>query len=436
MKNWFGILLCAVVWCGFGIGCEDGAGGVGIDGFDRIGSSGDFRRDTLYVDDMLNDTSFVDSVVTSDMKKLYLGSVGSYDFKIIMRFTMPADVESATVRSARIEMVPSGNYGTGANLIAAVKSVRKSWSESDLLWTRFDTPDAVGDTIIPFVPVPKANDGGASVGFSLPVDTVQNWIWALTDTNRKNNGIMIDFVEGADFTQQFYSAQTKGSDNKPDPAKAPRLVVIYDIMDAGSLVTDTLTLYPAVTRAGYLGGSVYAGGQHGYVYRDRSPQASDALIVGSAIPYHGFLRFNMARIPSNATIASASLLMTLDPTGSYFYDPLDSISVQAVRVTVDPDKWTASQATTSGQDVYDLQTSLAVRARWTDKLHDDTLQLNITAFVQSWVSSPQGNHGIRLFHGYEVDGDSRLYRVKFTRDPSNQGASPRLAIYYTVPPGH
>ncbi len=144
----------------------------------------------------------------------------------------------------------------------------------------------------------------------------------------------------------------------------------------------------------------------------------------------------MARIPSNATIASASLLMTLDPTGSYFYDPLDSISVQAVRVTVDPDKWTASQATTSGQDVYDLQTSLAVRARWTDKVHDDTLQLNITAFVQSWVSSPQGNHGIRLFHGYEVDGDSRLYRVKFTRDPSNQGASPRLAIYYTVPPEH
>lgn len=432
MKNWMVAFLLFAALFGT-VGCEDGSGGVGLDGFDREGSSGSFRRDTLYAGSVINDTSFVDSVSTYESQKLYLGSFESYDFRIVMRFIIPASAESVTVKRARIEMIPSGHYGTGTQLEAVVKPIRRAWTEPDVLWTRFETPDVVGD---PFsqVPVAKSDTGGAHTVISIPIDTVQNWVWAITDTNRKNYGLMMDYAPGADFVQQFFSAQTKGSDSKPDPSKAPRLVFAFDKFDAGELVEDSLTLYPTLTRNGYLGSTTYNQGVHGYLYRDRNPQDAGTLTVGSGVVYHSFLRWDMTEIPHNATITSASLIMTLDPAGSYQYSPSDSVAIQVLRLQVDPDHWKAGEVLTSTADILALQTTAALRSRWTDIVSDDTLKVSIGAFVQAWITNPETNHGIKLFHGYELDGQNRLYRVRFRRDAGDSLSAPRLAIYYTVPP--
>jgi hypothetical protein len=427
-----------VLFFGIMIGCDSGATDVGIEGFNSGGAAGTPHIDTLYADAISDYKSFMDSVSTGSADRLYLGSVDGCDFKIVMRFVFPSDVDSVVVTSAHLRMTSTASYGSGGSFTAAVHPVQKKWSEADLRWSRFD--DRV-DTAITYAQATITNAPAAGTVFSFPIpkDTVQHWIYATTDTNRHNYGIMIDVPAGAAFAQQFYSANNT-INGQPDTTIAPRLVLTYQQLVSGQIVDKQLSVSP-VTLTSATGGSTYTGGDHGYLYRDRNAQPANTITVGSGVVYHALLRFNTTKLPPSATVSNAVLVMKVDPAHSYNYTAsTDSIALQAIRVETLPAKWAAGEIAINATDYAILKSSGLFHDHLTDHIKgtDDTLRLTLGGQMQAWVIRPSTNTGFELFNGNELNGDfKKFYRVRFFNDPvGDRDRSPKIVIYYTLPPSN
>jgi hypothetical protein len=196
-----------------------------------------------------------------------------------------------------------------------------------------------------------------------------------------------------------------------------------------------------VTISTSTGGVSYSGGEHGYVYRDRSPQPGNTITVGGGVIYHALLNFNTDRLPASATVSNAVLLMRVDPAGSYHYNAnTDSIALQAARVETSPAQWKAGDLTLNATDYFNLRVGGLPHDHLTDNIKrtDDTLRLTIGAQLQSWVTKPASNYGLEIFSGGELSGNFRnLYRVRFINDPAgDRDRSPKIIIYFTLPPSN
>ncbi len=409
---------------------DDGASDVGLGGIETGELSGNLKTDTLYVEDLARDTAFMDSVTTGQSDRWYLGSVDNYDFRIVMKFTIPTEIESVSVTSAKLKLITSGAYGASGSFTANVYAMKKNWTLEDLRWDRLTGAGDYGD-LIAQTTISYTAEAGQFVTIDMPKDTVQHWIWSLNDTNRSklNNGIMIDF-SGAAFAQQFYGAYNLNAYGIPDTNIVPRLDITYQKFDPKNqqLTIDHVNLTPVNTANGY-----YSQGISGYIYRDRAPQSAQALTVGGGVPYHSLLYFNTGKIPSTATINLAKLVMKLDPAGNYMYTPGDSLLLQSLRVSsLD---WKAGSMSTLSFDQSFVNVLSRYRKRLTDNVRDDSLTFNITRQFQEWTTFPSQNHGLQISHADEVFGNfRRLYRVRLIRDALDRENSPKIIVFYTLPP--
>lgn len=398
-------------------GCDDAPNSVGVEGFDRGGATGQILTDTLTVADITHYVSYLDSISTGSANRLYLGSVDDQDFRILFRFTIPGILEDATVLGARIELVPSAMVGTAGSFDVRLHSIKRTWSSSDLRWDRFVAGVDYGDVISQGT-LTGADSGGSKFQISVPADTVQQWVNALEDTHFVNYGVLMDFDPAAGFAQQFYGATLLASDGLPDSSFAPRLAVTYQTFDEDSVATINTQFIVPINLVSY------SGGNQGFIYRDRSPEASNTLTVGGGLPYHALLRFSMGRIPSAATISRADFVAIRDPSGDYRYTATDPVNVQAGHMAVDPSEWAAGNTSIS----FFLNT---------DNIEDDTFRVAITTSAQTWADDDEDNDGLVLFHGNQFLSTadfSRLYRIRFRIDPLNPDQSPKVIVYYTLPP--
>ena len=412
-------------------GCEDdGANAIGLAGIDTGELAGNIRTDTLSVDDIVRDTSFMDSTGTSSSDRLYLGSIDNYDFSIAMRFTMPAEIESVIVTSAKLQFITSASYGPAGTFTANVRAIKKVWTTDDLKWNRLTGAGDHGD-IIAQATITNTPTSGTFITINLPKDTVQNWVWAINDTNRSkiNNGIIIEF-SGANFVQQFYGASVLTALGNLDTNVVPRLDIVYTKFDPVKLeVTQGhLPVVPINLPSG-----IYNQGFSGYIFQDRAPQPPNTLTVGGGLPYHSLIQFSTAKIPTNATINLATLVMKLDPVYNYQFSTGDSLLLQALRVQ--SSDWVSGTLVPQRIDVLYIDPLSRFRNRLTDNLDDDSLKFNITRQMQDWVTFPSQNYGLQISHGDEVRGNFRkLYRARFINNPLDREHSPKIIIYYTLPP--
>lgn len=411
--------------------CEDeGANAVGLDGIDTDGLAGNIKTDTLFVEHIVRDTSFMDSVTTGSSDRWYLGSVDNYDFRIAMRFTIPTEIESVTVTGVKLQLVSSAAYGVPGSFTANVHAFNKDWTLDDLRWNRLTGIGDYGDIIAQAV-INHTSEAGNFMTIDLPKDTVQHWVWSLNDTNRAklNNGIMIDF-SGASFVQQFYGPNNLNAFGIPDTNIVPRLDISYQKFDPKTqqLTVDHVILTPVNTSNGY-----YTQGISGYIFQDRAPQPANVLTVGGGVPYHSLMYFNTSKIPNNATINLATLIMKLDPSGNYQFSSGDSLLLQALRVG--SSDWQSGTLTVSNLDRAFVDPLSRFRKRLTDNVEDDSLTFNISRQFQEWTTFPSQNFGVQISHADEIFGDFRkLYRVRFINNPSDRENSPKIIIFYTLPP--
>lgn len=417
--------------------CDETIDDIGIEGIDQEALGGRFRKDTLFADQLTNAVSFMDSVPTSLTDRLYLGAVDGNEFRIIFYFNIPADAESVIVlpNTTRLNLTYAGAYGGTGSFTASVYPVQRAWESADLRWNRFQPGVDYGTVPIVQFNVTATDSSKVQQTIPLPRDTVQQWVYARTDTTRHNYGILIDFPANPGFVAQFYGANVTqaASATTPDKAYAPSLVFEYQkVLKSGQIFYDSATVFPIVL-SGY--GS-YNGGRQGYLYRDVNPRPASELNVGSGVIYHTLLRFNTNNIPHGATISRADLVLNIDPAGDYRRQTGDSISLQTVRTATDTSGWTPGNVVVSGDD-YSWLTYDNLSQRWlTDNAADDTLRFTITRQFQKWVNNPSSNCGLQIYNARELKGGyDRLYRLRIYNNYTlDKYRSPRIIIYYTLPP--
>lgn len=403
-----------VVGCLIMMGCDDSSNDVGVEGFDRGSSTGSLHVDTLDVGDLTDHLSFMDSVSTGNANTLYLGSVDNMDFRILLRFTIPSTLDDATILAAKIEMVPRKYYGSAGSFPVTMHSIQRNWTTSQMFWNRFQAGADYGD-VISQATLTAADAGGSRFEIAVPADTVQNWIRAVSDTNYTNYGLLMDFDPSAAFVQQFYSAYVLNSSGVPDSSFAVRLRLTFQ--REGSSEIEVRDIAP-ITFSGF------SGGFQGFLYRDRSPQDPTTLTIGGGLPYHSLMRFSTVKIPSSATVNRADLVALRDPAGDYRFATGDTAFVQSAQLGTAPAEWTPGE-------------TLLLTLLGQTSAGGDTVRLSVTSLFQAWAAGNADNNGLILYNGSQFSrpGDfSKLYRIRLRLDPNDPNVSPKIVVYYTLPP--
>ncbi len=413
--------------------CEGDLNDTGIGGLDRDKTGGYLRKDTIHTESVTHVRSFMDSVYTGNAQRLYLGQTGGNAFRMIFYFSIGRSLDSVTVKQGvRFRLISAGSYGTG-NVTATVHPVLRDWTESDVRWNRFEFGRDFGPSIAQFQ-VSSSDTQKSVINITLPRDTVQNWVWAVSDTNRTNFGILIDFQDGAPYTHQFYGGgvTVSSSDITPDASYAPQLIFHWQKFNTqGQLTQDSATIFPVTLSSGM---NRFSGGRQGILYRETNPLPSDQLWIGSGIPYHSFIRFSTDSLPKASTISHALMILRIDTTAGDF-NRSKTRTIQTVRVETDPAEWAPGKIALDNIDSYLINFG-ASQNRWlTCTTSGDTLKFNITEQAQSWVSKPASNKGLQIFNGDELKGNfNDLYKLRIVNDPADAERSPKIVIYYTVPP--
>lgn len=415
------------------MGCESQLDDNGISGIDRRSHSGYLRKDSLMVSAVTHAKSFMDSISTGNAQRLYLGQNSQYRFRMLFYFTLPRTVDSVIVKfGARFRLVSAGSYGSGV-WTATVHPILRQWDENDLRWNRFEPNRDYGPAFAQF-PVSSADTQSTVINIDMPRDTIQHWVWALTDTTRKQYGILIDFSPSASHVHQFYGGGTTVATSTvtPNGDLAPQLIFHWQkVNKKGDWIQDSTTVYPVTLKSGF---SSFSGGRQGYVYSENAPLPANELWFGSGIPYHAFLRFSTDSLSKYATISRAVLIMRLDTTAGD-YSRLTQKKVQVVRTETDPTEWQAGQIKLHPDDSYYIQFDTDQKRWLTSITNSDTLQFNITELLQSWVRRPESNKGLQIFNAEELKGNfNDIYRLRIFMHPDHPERSPKIIIYYTIPP--
>lgn len=158
-------------------------------------------------------------------------------------------------------------------------------------------------------------------------------------------------------------------------------------------------------------------------YNQARNLASAWTNTGSSTYWRTLFKFNLNRIPAGAVIQSATLYLYSDPTstGTGPSSNSGSNTVWFEKITSD---WGETTAT------WNYQPTTTTNGRiWQPASSSTTenIQVNLTSFVQEWVSNPTTNYGMRMALEYEVASRGRSYA---SEDHANTAIHPKLVITY------
>lgn len=429
------LMLTAVVIVLTVLSCEGKLDDTGIDGLDPDIIKGTLRKDTVDVRSVTHFGSFMDSVSTGNAQRLYLGKSGGYQFRMIFYFAIPTGLDSVNVKpGVRFRLMSAGSFGGSGVFSASIHPVLREWTENDIRWDRFEPGRDYGPAFGQFQ-VSGSDTQKSVTTITIPRDTVQHWVWAKTDTTRKNFGLLIDFPGDANFIQQYYGGGVTVSSGgvTPDAGVVPMMIFHWQKTNStGDIIQDSATITPVTLISGL---SRFSGGRQGYLYRESVPGPGNQLWVGSGIPYHSFIRFASDSIPKGSTISQAIMTMRIDTTEAGWVTGA-SRTLQTVRVTTNPADWKSGGIGLNETDSYLIGFESTDQYRWlTGKVKGDTVSFNVTQQLQSWVTNSSSNNGLQIFHTNELTGNfNDIYRMKIRLDSTDPERSPKIVVYYTLPP--
>ncbi len=167
-------------------------------------------------------------------------------------------------------------------------------------------------------------------------------------------------------------------------------------------------------------------------------QTSPANRVASAI----LLKFNLSKIPANATIQSATLNLWLtgadaDPVDQKYRMSLHQITGQNPNITSATGKmangasgWTANQCCTGGFPLAQADISPERSATVVNRTPGVKVW-NATAVARAWLAAPASNYGL-LLNADTSKGNNRSRTFASAQDPV-AAQRPFLSVTYTVP---
>ena len=149
---------------------------------------------------------------------------------------------------------------------------------------------------------------------------------------------------------------------------------------------------------------------------------------GYAASWRSLIKVDLTEIPSNATVAEATLYLYSDSsqTDQTYYNSMlsGSNAVYFDRLTSD---WSSSTVTWANCPSVDTEDRVWVPQ---SVASFESRAVDLTDFVQEWVSDSTANFGVRMSLEYESAYRSRIYG---STDHTNTNIHPKLEIIYEVP---
>lgn len=339
---------------------------------------------------------FGSEVITGASSYIFLGNYEGITAWALFRYAFNGVPDSSKIKSVQFTLYSSGAAGdTLAQFDATLHlmgSLNPEWDELDMNWTTF-AQDFQATPLS--APAQVTGLSGDSVRFDLDLQQFTT-ADSLLDSVIIKNGFCLRFEpsQTIQMLKRFYSSDISTT------ALKPSLRIISE--KAG--VSDTTFDYAA--RETFIV-------QPGELAADNN----QFLFTGRGYSWRSMLNFDISGIPANATINRARLIMVLARANSVFGLNSD-INVRLQTIT----NWPENHA-----DVSIDSTSTGVTSTSTE----DTVSVELRAYLQDWSAGLSENHGVFLRALNEGDDICRLAFYGATADTLLR---PKLIIEYTIPP--
>jgi len=344
-------------------------------------------------------TSAIDSTAhkianTFGTTNLWLGKFDNFESQILIRFARLDLPDTVSVVAATLKLHARLVQGQATSFDAAIHEVTSAWDSSKVTWQ----DDIFQKKLFNSRPLdvqPVRAEKTDSIVFKLDPAVVSSW----RTKEGREKGVLIQAPNAA-FTKAFHS-------NFSSP-KQPGLELIT--LKRGNTKNDT-TRHSAIASV--------------FVFHRLAELRKGPLYVGISEQHQSVFSFDVASIPSNATISRATMTLEVDTLNSAFYS--SRLDLQLIQATInfdlnpllfDPFRFSPDSLRTVDVDSVNASTQ--------------KITFTVTSSVQQWVLDAKNNFGLILFPLALTGRD--LTRAAFYSKDNNAARAPRLQIEYTLPP--
>ena len=312
---------------------------------------------------------------------LEIGKYKGVESKIWMRFKdFPEDIE---VTSAYLKLIPNYVYGEDNAPFTAKVYEPIEMLTNELEYDLNYYPDEFGSFTV-------SNSYEEPDSVFIDPELINKWVQAGPDSSI-NKGMLLVFEEDASFLKEYFSLNTATI----DVDKIPKL-------------------YFTFIREGVIRDSIFApNGGDVFLIKGADPDTTSEIILSNFDIYRSILYFDVSEIPKSAIVNKAILHIENDPDLS--------------NVKTFEEKIISTPLLSADWDAVEISTG----TKKTGTFSRSGLEINIRNFVRDWVNGSMINNGLLLYS--ETEGTDARY-FKFIKTQADTLFSPRLEIYYSVPP--
>ncbi len=328
--------------------------------------------------------SFQTDTVETQMGRssaLYVGEARWYSSSTLLKFSsFGAIPDTATIDKVILRFKPFEvlNPDKQTAITVDVYPAQSDWLEGEVKLGDLATIP-LGNPVLSTTLTPQLDTYDSLL---IPPELVKGW----KDSTIENNGLLVTSPAGT-FMKAFYARES---------SNPPALLVYFQ--KAGAPDSAYVTCEKDVS-----------------IPSDRRlNRFSNPFILGDGIGFVASLKFSLPDLPVDATIHRATLRLAIDTTASLL----------GVKRTY---SLTKAMMKDNGGILQPDSTEIDSTSLFTGHDH---LSVDITNFVQKWVSGKHANHGLRLAPRYlGLD----IFRAVFFPDNSDSVRKPTVLIYYSLP---
>jgi len=363
------------------VGCQNQKNPLSIKVFQRQ-NPGVEKRVVIQKLDMFQ-TEAVD-VQMGRSSALYVGTAGGYSSSILLKFSsFEAIPDTATIDKVILRFKPFEvlNPDKQTSMTVDVYPAQADWQEREVKLGDLATVPS-RNPVLSAELTPQIDTYDSLL---IPPDLVKGW----KDSTIENNGLLITSPTRA-FIKGLYAKESVN----------PPVLLVY-FQKEGSPDSALVTCEKDVSLPEDEQGDI-------------SGMLMNHLVISDGIGFATSLKFSLPDLPANATIHLATLRLAIDTTASL----LAVNRTYSLTKAMMKDDGGVLQPDSTEIDSTSLSTS------------HDYLSVDVTNFVQKWVSGKHTNNGLRLAPRYfGLD----IFRAVFFTDEPDSVLKPTVLIYYSLP---
>ena len=336
----------------------------------------------------------------------------------LIRFDLSSIPSGATVTSALLSLYfnPSSSNGDHQSLsgpnTALLQQITSSWDEYTVTWDNQPTTTSSGEVVLPQTTTNTEDR---------PDIDVTALVQQMVADPATNYGLLF-----RQETESYYRRMIFSSSDHVDPMRHPKLVVTYEVPGV-----TCLTFQPGPNQG--MDAVIANCLSCGYYYTNFGSHDDFAAAAwtngGDISDMRSLIRFDLAMIPTYATVTSAYLSLFFNPTSSNGdHQSLSGPNTALLqRVTSTWSEygvnWDNQPSTTSIDEVVMPQTVTS---------DEDRPNIDVSALVQQMVIDPTNNFGFLL----REETESYYRRMIFSSsDHADPARHPKLEVCYVLPTG-